>query len=82
MDKPKLITVIESNGEIYREGDVVNYTFDNEARREQNVGRITKINKEAGGIIFFDCSERHQSKLNSFNVCYLASISHVAEQED
>ena len=80
MDVPRLITVIESNGELFRVGDIVNFAIDCGFSDRKCYGRITQI--DAGGQLMFDCSKLCNSKKEKIDVSSLVSISHAAEQED
>ena len=80
MDEPKLTTVIEYNGELFREGDIVNFAIDCGFNYQDNYGRIVEINENE--TLKFDCSEQCNSKIKVTNIERLASISHAAEQEE
>ena len=80
MDEPKLTTVIEYNGELFREGDIVNFAIDCVYNYQDNYGRIVEINENE--TLKFDCSEQCNSKIKTTNIERLASISHAAEQEE
>lgn len=80
MDKPKLTTVtyIEYNGETFHIGDKVKFKKEHPFYEGEEIGRLIGVKE----ILEFDCSRTCESKIEKFNICNLASISHAAEQEE
>lgn len=79
MEKPKITTIayIEFNGELFKEGDIVEFEM-GEFFKKTGKGRIAKISTITN-MIDIDCSQEYESKIESYNICNYESIRHAEE---
>ena len=79
MDKPKIVSAIKYNGEIFSHGDIVDFVLDCGFSDKECSGRIAGI---VDKTIKFDSSFPFNAYTQTINIESLKSISHAAEQEE
>ena len=79
MDKPKIEGVIVYNGDMFGEGNIVDYKHTC-GFGGNRTGKIVNISKDSGNVTF-DYSSEYNAGIQILNITEIVSISHAPVKE-